>query len=416
MPAVKPSNVENENSRKLRDIAELLVPNDPEVSLDDHRKQLLNEFGARLSSITGLSLQRVMDSVCAALCQAASWSDVEGRNPQLATTPLYEFFYYDGIKQGYLKSSSACDQLCEHLDDSNADSPDFKSWVEETLSHQPGFMEGAVDLALDLNDQGRYEDAVAILDRTIKLIERIIPTNFRGFMDPDYGRNETYLHLLYIRSYSNFQVGEDKKALRDARRLLRLDPCDEMGIRYLYPLMLLETGEYEAANHATKHLRHKCHINLAIIAFCKFAIGDRLAFEYYLTLALIDIPSLRWFLKGEDECLEDGDGDCRIYSDNDDLSDFFEFAWDTYQSVDGLANACVELLSSRTFVATESKFHRLWMDRERLKGGWQAAREELARAEPKNLLGQLQDPGKASMPEGADGLEGHASKVEPRQL
>ena len=154
-----------------------------------------------------------------------------------------------------------------------------------------------------------------------------------------------------------------KAAVRLARKQLKLNPNDNLGVRFVLPLLLLQQGEYLAAKRATKGLQGEEGLTAAAIrAFCEFAVGNAGGFRRELAQALISLPWLRLFLMNQRAPLPDGDDGFRGIQPDMEL--FTEFAWPAYVEVPGLVHACRSFLTEPRVLQAEAELRRYW------KGYW----------------------------------------------
>lgn len=343
-----------------------LITPSPDTYLSEIQAQVFQEFGARLSIATGLTLEAIMDTVCAGYCGEASWSEVKSRTPLNSTDPLYEFETLDeSSKSGRFIWSDACGQLIRSLDNvyQGADTPEriaeAKRWMEKTLAHQPGFLEAGLCLAQIYYDEGNLNEAYVIVKAHIKRAEYLIPKGFRGKIEWGFLTNRFYHRLLWLRMTIYHDAEWMLYCLRDARKQLRLNPHDNLGVRDIYPLMLLEVGEFEKAAKASKFPKEDGYHVALIRAFGRFAIGDYPGFLQNFTKALFDLPVLRLVLLDSPGTLPDGDDGFRTVIP--DMGTFERYAWPAYDAVPGLVEACTRFLANQSVQNAEAQLRALWM-------------------------------------------------------
>lgn len=334
--------------------------------------QGFEHLGQTLAMLTDAPLQQVLDDVVAGLCAAKRWSDVRARTPLKATQPLYRFVVPEpeldpeGIG-GYFDDSPACQALTKELDDLWQGYDDFpkaqkrkaRAWVEAALASQPGFLEGGLALAWMQHEAGQSE-ASSTVNRFIRQAEALIPNGFRGRISWGHLGNRFYHRLLWLRLKLHHESGDLASAAKVARKQLKLNPGDNLGVRFVLPLMLLEQGEYVAARRAAvKHLEgeHE-HTAGAIKAFCEYALDNHVLFRRNLATALISLPWLRLFLLNQSKPLPDGDEGSRGMLP--DLELFSEFAWPAYCAVPGLRKACEAFLAEPLVQRAESELRTYW--------------------------------------------------------
>lgn len=364
----------------------LLVKANPEVSMPAEQLDAFEVIGRQLAALSGASFDAVLDEVCAALCAGASWSDVRARTPLRAQAALYRFVVdEDDARSGYFWQSEACNQLVEDLDDqwqgythfSKPKQKAARQWIENALALQPGFLEAGLALAWIQHKAGEPE-AVATLDRFLNQAEALIPKAFRGRILWGQLSNRFYHRMLWLRMNMYRREASSRQAAAIARKLLRFNPNDNLGARYVLPLLLLPLGNPVAAQRETKRFAGEEGLQCAATrAFCAHALGDRATFRRELALALLTLPVLRLFLAAKPEPLPDGDEGFR--GKQPDMETFGDFAWPAYQTVPGLAKACRAFLREPMVVQAEQELRAYWLGFWQRKGattgsyaGWNA--------------------------------------------
>ena len=261
-----------------------------------------------------------------AVC-GTSWREVRDRSPLRATTALYRFGIdeplecdvddderRDGKPFGQFDWSPACFELVETLDEwwqgydgfTKPQKKKARKWVEEVLAAQPGFLEAGLALATMQND-AREAEASVTLDRFIRQAEVLIPAGFKGRIDWAHIENRFYHRMLWLRMQMHYDAGDLKSAVKFARKQLKLNPGDNLGVRFVHPLLLLRLREFAAAKRATKALAGEAMTAALIRAFCEFALGNGTAFRRELAEALISLPVIRLLLLNQAGPLPEGD-------------------------------------------------------------------------------------------------------------
>jgi len=355
----------------------LLADAQREIAMPEPQLQAYERFAQTLAMLTDTSAQDVLDDVCAALCACKNWAEVRARNPLKATSALYAFVVDDlstgGEEEGtgaplggYFDESRACSALIEELDEQWQGYGGFtkpkkrqaRIWVEKALAAQPGFLEAGLALASMQHDAGESE-AAATLERFIKQAEALIPDGFKGPVPWVQVSNRFYHRMLWLRMQLHYEVDDLKGAARLARKQLKLNPGDNLGVRFVLPLLLLQQGDYVAAKRATKGLQGEQGMSAgAIRAFCEFAVGNTVAFRRELAEALISLPWLRVFLMNQRAPLPDGDDGFR--SIRPDMELFTEFVWPAVVKVPDLVHACRSFLSEPRVLEAETRLRRYW--------------------------------------------------------
>lgn len=354
----------------------LLIASDTEVAMQDNQITAFEDFATRLSQEADCPVELVLNTVCAGFCGETSWSAVRNRKTLNASAPLYKF-EIDHLDPGTgrFTESRACAQLVSDLDEryQGDRTPEelqaAETWMKSALVSQPDFLECGLCLAQIYYDQGNLQAAYDTCQTFIKKAEGLIPKGYRGKIEWAWLTNRFYHRLLWLQMSIFHEADMMRKCLASARKQLRLNPRDNLGVRHIYPLMLLEVGEYEKAAKAAR-LRGESRGDIALMqAFCRFALGDRPGFVKKLAEALFSLPILRLFLMDDDSELPEGDDGYRGVIP--DLETFVRYAEPAYVSVPGLHAACVAFLEDQ-FVSNAEKQLRIYW-----KGFWRRGPDAL---------------------------------------
>lgn len=348
----------------------LTVQLDDEVALPDALVEAFDQFGESLAMLTDTPKQQLLDGVSAALCGGHTWREVVGRTPLLAKEPLYHFVVWDVPDEGKQTASfgatAACDQLKDQLDaqwetyetGGEAGRREARRWLEATLKAQPGFLEGGRALALMQRDAGDVS-AYATVTRYVRLAEGLIPKGYKGLLRWGHQGNRFYHRLLWLQMELMHEHGLTAAATKIARRMLRLNPNDNVGARYALPFLLLEQGELKAAKRSLKALADEPDLTAsATRAFVAFAEGDVPSFRRELAVSLFTLPMMRAFLTNDPDLFPGGEGGFRYV--HPDMELFSTFAWPSYCILPGLERACLDFLGEPDVLAAEERLRDYW--------------------------------------------------------
>lgn len=352
---------------------------EPHVPLLEPQLQAFEHLAATLSMLMDLPGQDILDGVCAPLCAERSWHAVKHRNPLQANVPLYGFRVLqddaEGGVGGCFEASAACFALTQALDEqrqgydhmSKAEQRQARRWIEDVLQAQPGFLEGGLALAWMQRESGE-EGALTTARRYLKQAEALIPKGFKGRILWGHLGNRFYHRLLWLVLELHHEQERCDTAATLARKLLRLNPGDNLGVRYILPLLLLEQGDVSAAQRALKGLADEEGLTAsAIRAFVAYADKDAVTFRHELATALFTLPVLRAFLLNDNRALPEGETGYRQI--HPDVETFSQFAWPGYCTVPGLRKACTAFLKEPTVHKAEQELRRYW------DGYWNARRQ-----------------------------------------
>lgn len=354
----------------------LLIESDTEAALKPNQISAFEDFATRLSQQASCPVELVLDTVCAGFCGGEAWAAVNSRNALNASTPLYQFeIDHLDPRAGRFTESRACQQLISELDGyyqgtkTQEQLQRAEKWMVSALVSQPDFLECGLCLAQIYYDQGNLQAAYATIQKFIKKADRLIPMGYRGTIEWGWITNRFYQRMLWLQMTIFHDADWMRKCLASARKQLRLNPNDNLGVRYIYPLMLLEVGEFEKAAKAARFKDQSGHDAAFVQAFCRFALGDHPGFIKCLATALFDLPILRRFLMDDDSVLPDGDDGYRGVIP--DLNTLARYAWPAYLTVPGLQAACIDFLADAFVRDAEDQLRVYW------KGFWRRGPDAL---------------------------------------
>ena len=341
-----------------------------DVALSSERRAAFERLAGTLSMLCDFPARKVLDEVIAKLCGGPNWQEVCERHPLKARAPLYGFAVFDDADatrlSGSFSESAACSELIRELDEQWQGYDDFtaaqqrsaRQWVTRALMAQPGFLEGGLALASMQREDGP-EIALETATRYARKANALIPKGFKGGMPWSHVSNRFYHRLLWLQLELNHELRDSAAAARIARRMLRLNPNDNIGVRYVLPYLLLEQENVTEAKRALKPIADEEGLTAAATrAFVAFADGRRAMFRRELAMALFTLPALRCFLLNDWEALPPDELGYR--SIQPDMETFGQFAWPAYCAWPGLREACEKFLAEPMVLKAERELRAYW--------------------------------------------------------
>lgn len=366
---------------KFNAVGVLLIEAEDEAALPRSQIDAFDRFSETVSMLTDVPKQVILDRVAAPLCAGKTWSEVRTRNPLQARTPLYSFVMPDGEMAddlgGCFSQSPACVQLADQLDErwlsidepTKAQRSKARRWITKIMQAQPGFLEGGLALAWILHEEGD-SGALVMVNRLVKQANSLIPKGYKGRIIWGHTSNRFYHRLLWLQFTLHFQQGNLAEAAKLGRKMLRLNPNDNLGVRYVLPLILLECGDYPGAKRALKPVADESGLTVAAVrAFVHFSLGDMEGFRQELALALFTLPILRAFLLDNHGALPANDDGYR--GTIPDIETFAMFAWPAYCTVPGLRDECHSFMLDPVVLAAEKELFEYW------EGYWPRDRQKM---------------------------------------
>ncbi|MDG1580956.1 hypothetical protein [Pseudomonas sp. GOM6] len=349
---------------RLKLLLVLLEDTDPEVPFADEYAQAMELIGSRLSQLAGVPLEKVLDGVCAKLAMADNWKSGLERSPLDAKAPLYTASIKDELL--WIEPSMACVELIDLLYNRLPENPTKDQvrknivWLKAVLKKQPGFLDGLLALALDEQFLGNTRESLEVVEAALKTTETQLLQGYKGRIEWGVTSNRVYLRMLWLRMEIYQELGEPKKCLAAARRILRLNPRDNQGARFVVPLLQIQLGEFDKALVSSRARRDEFIDACQYLtrAFAQFGAGNHKAFIRDLLAALFDFPWLRCFLLNDEQALAKGESGIRSVEPDVDM--FCDFGWPAYQAVPGLNATCWIILNKPAVIKAEQELRMYW--------------------------------------------------------
>jgi hypothetical protein len=150
------------------------------------------------------------------------------------------------------------------------------------------------------------------------------------------------------------------QAVAAARKLISLDSEDRGDVRTNLILMLLRTGDVEAAARECKADEPGDEYLPGGVAraFVRFTEGNVKGFRAQMLSSLFALPFLRLFVEDTHKFYADDEKGHRGGAWN--IEDFAEFARPTLNEVPGLRRAAISLIDESAVVEAETSLRNLW--------------------------------------------------------
>jgi len=382
-------------------------------------------FSARLSDMTDVPIRTVFDGVAAALCGAKTWQQA-CRNQKAGSgedggcdekddeQQGYEFVVEKGLSDGkptgnfhlskkYYDLIERVNAAFEGFGDLTRSKQHAKiQWLEKILATEPAFLYGRLTVAWAHYERGDPQ----ALDKAREALEAantMIPSGFRGEISWYHFENRFYHRLLWLKMALAHEAQTPVAAVRFARKLLRLDKGDHLGVRFILPLLFLAQGDVAHAEQACQKYQSESSdgVTRTVAALVAFEKGDMPVFRKQLVCAAFELPLMkRFFLKGDVTYLPGDEGHRGVVPD---VEAFETFARPLYDNAPALEAACRALLTSTQFLQAEQVLFNQWREVRAMRPGDQRRPEILDgwRASASYWAAQLAqaEPGKAHRPQ-----------------
>lgn len=278
------------------------------------QKEALKKVASQLSLACGCPISSLLDMI-GKMNGADTWEELLSRRPQEATGPLYQFFV-DEDGSGRFAVSSACAALIEQQDKlfdgyhslSETQQREFDRHLEDVLARRPDFLEGLLartEVMRYTPDQ--HHRVGKVFGDAIRQADALMPAGFKGEISWAEHSNRFYHRLLYEAMVWHAHSDHPAKALALARRQLRINRSDNLGVRMWLPVLLCAHGQLADADKACQKMTQNDGYSDSgvelIRAICHFANQRYQESAESLYLALFMFPPLRHVLNVDFEAL-----------------------------------------------------------------------------------------------------------------
>jgi len=286
----------------------LMITVPPDAGPNEAQRAGLLDLAHRLAETIPAQTEIVLDALAAAH-EHTSWADFVAIRPEDSDEPLYTFQAdEDG---GRFVWSAACVALVKQLDElfqgydtrPPAEQKQARSFALNMVDKRPDFLEGYLACANILESDKELAASRYFYEQGVKRAEALIPKGFKGEIPWACMESRFYHRLLFNLMRWFCEDDRTDKALPLARRQLRRNKNDNLGVRYLLPVLLAAEAQYPAADLALKRLRSEIDQGdaqaLLAAGLCRLAQSHHLVALKYFFLALFRYPGLRLLVEGD---------------------------------------------------------------------------------------------------------------------
>jgi len=165
-------------------------------------------------------------------------------------TLQFEIFDGEGTFLFSEATEAANQQLGELLDQRDygkLSSRAYMTALERLVADDPAFIDGHTHLGYALFDQGKTKKGLEACLAGVAAAEAAIPKGFDGTTPWGFLENRPYLRALHGVALGYLRLKQRKNAIPLLEKMLRLNPNDNQGIRYLVGPEYLRTGKTDKA-------------------------------------------------------------------------------------------------------------------------------------------------------------------------
>ena len=142
---------------------------------------------------------------------------------------------------------SKFDELLEQFEDGKLSETRYRQRLRELVRSHPWFVEGHIELAQALLDDGDFERALAQATKAFHQCRRAIPEEFSGTIPWGVLDNRPLLRAAGFVAHCHSLLRERNKAIEIMQQQLAWNPSDTQGVRFRIGSELLRVEAYSEA-------------------------------------------------------------------------------------------------------------------------------------------------------------------------
>lgn len=123
----------------------------------------------------------------------------------------------------------------------------YASTLKAQVERHPEFIDGHAHLGFALMDQGKPKLALQACSRGFEIGEHTIPAEFSGVIEWGFLENRPFLRAAHGVLLCHLRLGQRREALAMMEKMLRWNPNDNQGVRFLIGSEYLRAGDQAKA-------------------------------------------------------------------------------------------------------------------------------------------------------------------------
>ncbi len=167
-------------------------------------------------------------------------------------------------------ANEALNGLLDAQDFGKLDYPKYIAKLQRLLKKYPLFIDGHAHYGIALFDNGEYDAAAAAYERGTQIGDEAMPPRFRGRVDWAELDNRPYLRCLHGLALCRQKQGQLRDSVAIMKRMLRFNPRDNQGVRFLVGSGLLRLGQISSARRYLAKAAESypgCRYDLALLDY-----------------------------------------------------------------------------------------------------------------------------------------------------
>ncbi len=167
-------------------------------------------------------------------------------------------------------ADEALNSLLDAKDAGSVDESRFIAKLRQLVKKYPWFIDGHAHIGVALFDHGDFDAAAAAFERGAQIGDEAMPARFRGRIDWAELENRPYLRCLHGLALCRQKQGRLRDSVSIMKRMLRFNPSDNQGVRFLVGSGLLRLGQVASARRYLAKAAEGdpgCRYDLALLDF-----------------------------------------------------------------------------------------------------------------------------------------------------
>ncbi|PIP00272.1 tetratricopeptide repeat protein [Pleomorphomonas carboxyditropha] len=223
-----------------------------------------------------------------------------------AGTVTLEILEGSGLFQHGEGYDDIADALAATLDARDGDQltdAQYIAALKALVARKPDFIDGHAHLGFELLEQGKPKLALQACSRGFEIGERAIPAGFSGTIEWGFLENRPFLRAAHGKLLCHLRLGRRREALAIMEKLLRWNPDDNQGLRFLIGSEYLRLGDRVKAARFFRDAAPNYPPYYYEEGLLHLLQGDRIAAATSLRRGFVTIPYVAEMLCGHPDPL-----------------------------------------------------------------------------------------------------------------
>ena len=147
----------------------------------------------------------------------------------------------------YRTAVAAFDDLLSEREASEISDSVYVIKLKSLIKRHPDFLDGYAHLGFAQLEIGKAKAALEACEKGLAISRSIIPARYDGLIEWGWLENRPFLRLLYATVLALLTVKQRGRAIEMMQRILKWNPGDNQGIRFIIGSAMLRDGDIQSA-------------------------------------------------------------------------------------------------------------------------------------------------------------------------